>query len=264
MRLLTWNVNGLRSTLKKDFASSMLAIDADIICLQEVKAEQHQMRGPVLPGFREYWNSSAKRKGYSGTLILSKQEALSTRNGIARTEGSTNGSAGLEAAGEGRVICAEYDSFFLVNVYAPNSQSRLKRLQARLAWDAALLDYLKELENRKPVILCGDINVAHNEIDMAHPTRNRGKSGFSNEERAGFDRLLEAGYFDAFRHFETGPEHYTWWRFNKGTREKNLGWRIDYFVVSDELMARTNGCYLLPEIMGSDHCPVVLEIDTPG
>lgn len=230
---------------------------ADIICLQEIKAEQSQLNGPVLHGYNEYWHSSQIKKGYSGTLILSKSEVISLERGFdigdqAKTD---------VASGEGRVLTAEFDDYFVVNVYTPNSQDRLKRINVRMAWDAALLRHLTNLESRKPVILCGDINVAHKEIDLAHPDRNRGTSGFSDQEREGFGRLLASGFVDAFRHFEKGPDHYTWWRFNKGTREKNLGWRIDYFVVSEALLSRLHSCYHLPEIMGSDHCPVVLEID---
>jgi len=171
-----------------------------------------------------------------------------------------NGLPGQAAVGEGRVIVAEYESFYLVNVYAPNAQSGLKRLPVRLEWDQKLQAMLLSLDEIKPVILCGDLNVAHKEIDLAHPTRNRGKSGFSDQERDSFNELLASGFTDAFRKFESSPEHYTFWRFNKGTREKNLGWRIDYFCVSEGLLETMQDCYLLPEVMGSDHCPVVLEL----
>jgi len=250
MKILSWNVNGLRSTLKKEFARQMWEIDADIICLQEIKAQQDQMRAPVLDGYREYWNSARTKKGYSGTMILSKRAPLSVKPGM----------PGQQAEGEGRVIIAEYDRFYLVNVYAPNSQDKLKRLSVRLEWDAKLRATLLSLDEIKPVILCGDMNVAHKEIDLAHPARNRGKKGFSNQERDSFTELLESGFIDAFRHFEPGPEHYTFWRFNKGTREKNLGWRIDYFCVSEALEQAMHDCYLLPDVTDSDHCPVVLEL----
>lgn len=250
MKLLSWNVNGLRSAIKKDFAKQMWDVDADIICLQEIKAEQSQMRMPVLDGYHEYWNSSTVKKGYSGTMVLSKHKPLSVKNGL----------PGQAAVGEGRVIVAEYESFYLVNVYAPNAQSGLKRLPVRLEWDQKLQAMLLSLDEIKPVILCGDLNVAHKEIDLAHPTRNRGKSGFSDQERDSFNELLASGFTDAFRKFESSPEHYTFWRFNKGTREKNLGWRIDYFCVSEGLLETMQDCYLLPEVMGSDHCPVVLEL----
>lgn len=250
MKILCWNVNGLRSALRKDFAQQMRDIDPDIICLQEIKAQHQQMRGPVLHGYEEFWNSSSTKKGYSGTMILAKQKPLSVTNGL----------PGQAAAGEGRVMFAEFNHFTLINVYAPNSQDKLKRLSVRLEWDAKLQSTLLALDEVKPVILCGDLNVAHREIDLAHPTRNRGKSGFSDQERQSFTELLDAGFIDAFRHFESGPEHYTFWRFNKGTREKNLGWRIDYFCVSQILEHKLTDCYLLPEITGSDHCPVVVEL----
>jgi len=250
MKILTWNVNGLRATLKKDFAKKMYAEDPDLICLQEIKAESDQVRGPVLEGYSEHWHSSNTRKGYSGTMILAKNEPLAVRRGL----------PGQAAENEGRLICAELDAAFLVNVYVPNSQDKLKRIDVRLEWDRTLLAYLRDLERSKPVVLCGDLNVAHKEIDLAHPDRNRGKSGFSDEERQGFSDLLEAGYLDAFRIFEKGPDHYTFWRFNKGTREKNLGWRIDYFLVSKALESSINRCYHLADVMGSDHCPVVLEL----
>jgi len=230
----------------------MYEVDPDLICLQEIKAESDQVRGPVLEGYKEYWHSSNTRKGYSGTMILAKTDAHAVRRGL----------PGQAAANEGRLICAEFDSVFVVNVYVPNSQDKLKRIAVRLEWDKALLAYVLDLENSKPVVLCGDLNVAHKEIDLAHPDRNRGKSGFSDEERQGLTRLLDAGYLDAFRVFESGPEHYTFWRFNKGTREKNLGWRIDYFCVSSALESRLENCYHLPEVMGSDHCPVVLELSS--
>ncbi len=228
----------------------MAQIDADVIGLQEIKAEASQLSGPVLDGYFEYWHSSSVKKGYSGTMILARVEPESVRQGL----------PGQAAQNEGRLICTEYADFFLVNVYSPNSQDKLKRLSVRLEWDHALRTYLHELEQSKPVILCGDLNVAHKEIDLAHPDRNRGKSGFSDEERDAFTQLLGNGYIDAFREFEKDPGHYTFWRFNKGTREKNLGWRIDYFCVSESLRHRLQNCYHLPEIMGSDHCPVVLEL----
>lgn len=250
MKILCWNVNGLRSTLKKDFAQQMWDIDPDIICLQEIKAQQSQMRVPVLEGYHEYWNSSVVKKGYSGTMVLSKSKPLSVQNDI----------PGQAAEGEGRVQIVEYQAFYLVNVYAPNAQEKLKRLPVRLQWDSALRATLLSLDEIKPVILCGDLNVAHKEIDLAHPHKNRGKKGFSDQERDSFSELLDSGFIDAFRQFESGPEHYSFWRFNKGTREKNLGWRIDYFCVPLTLESEMLDCYLLPEVTGSDHCPVMLEL----
>ncbi len=251
MKIITWNVNGLRSAIRKDLADSLYNLNANIICLQEIKCSKVQLRAPVLDGYQEYWNSSTVKKGYSGTMMLSNESPLNVSNDFNITA----------LDGEGRVITAEYNDFYLVNVYAPNSQSGLKRLPYRLEWDAALQNYMADLEALKPVILCGDLNVAHHEIDLAHPARNREKSGFSTPERDSFNKLLASGYSDAFRMFESSGEQYTFWRFNKGTREKNLGWRIDYFCVSEAITHRVSGCYHLPEIMGSDHCPVALEID---
>lgn len=251
MKFVTWNVNGLRSAMRKGMQDALYQTDAEVICLQEIKCQQSQLRAPVLDGYSEHWNSSTAKKGYSGTLILSKLPTLSVSNDL--------DIAALD--GEGRVITAEFNDFYLVNVYAPNAQSGLKRLPFRLEWDNGLQNTISDLENSKPVILCGDLNVAHHEIDLAHPTRNRGKSGFSDAERDSFNKLLALGYEDAFRLFEQSGEHYTFWRFNVGTREKNLGWRIDYFIVSTVLQPRVADCYHLPEVMGSDHCPVVLEID---
>lgn len=250
MKIVTWNVNGLRSALRKDFAESMRQIDADVICLQEIKSERNQMRAPVLDGYHEYWNSSTTKKGYSGTMLLSREPITNVKNGLDEPQFD----------GEGRTITAEFDEFFLVNVYTPNAQSGLKRLPYRLHWEETLRDHLHKLEQSKPVILCGDLNVAHHEIDLAHPSRNRGKSGFSEPEREQLNTLFEQGYMDAFRLFETGGNHYTFWRFNIGTREKNLGWRIDYFCVAEVLDDKIQDCHHRPDIMGSDHCPVVLEL----
>lgn len=249
MKIVTWNVNGLRSAMRKGFTESMEVLDADVICLQEIKSEAEQIRGPVLHGYNEYWNSSTVKKGYSGTMILAREE-LRCSNGF--------DTPAFDA--EGRAITAEFDDFYLVNVYTPNSQSGLKRLPYRLEWEQTLRNYMLELESHKPVILCGDLNVAHQEIDLAHPARNRGKSGFSEPEREQLEKLFAHGYMDAFRLFEQGGEHYTFWRFNKGTREKNLGWRIDYFCVSKALDDKVHNCFHRPDIMGSDHCPVILEL----
>jgi exodeoxyribonuclease-3 len=249
MKLVTWNVNGLRSAMRRGAIESLYELDADVIALQEVKCDQSQLRQPVLQGYDEHWNSAVSKKGYSGTLLLTRVPV-------------NNVSADLNTAdvdGEGRALTAELEDFYIVNVYAPNAQAGLKRIGFRLAWDNALQQHLQSLSENKPVILCGDLNVAHEEIDLANPTRNRGKSGFSNEERDSFEQLLSLGFCDAFRLFEQDGGHYTFWRFNKGTREKNLGWRIDYFCISDSLQDRIADCYHLPDITGSDHCPVVLE-----
>lgn len=250
MRLLSWNVNGLRSAIRKGLADSLRRVDADVICLQEIKTDRSQQRGPVLDGYQEYWNSSTVKKGYSGTMLLVRDEPVNVANGIGV----------VEFDDEGRAIQAEFDDFYLLNVYSPNAQAGLKRLPYRLRWEETLRATMQRLEERKPVILCGDLNVAHNEIDLANPVRNRGKTGFSKQEREQFSALLQHGYLDAFRLFETDGGHYTFWRFNKGTRERNLGWRIDYFLVSEMLDGKIENCYHLPHITGSDHCPVVLEL----
>lgn len=250
MKILSWNVNGLRSSMRKGFAEALRRVDADVICLQEIKTDKTKLRGPVLRGYHEYWNSSIAKKGYSGTMLLTRDEPVSVSNGIGVVEFDE----------EGRAILAEYDGFYLVNVYSPNSQAALKRLPYRLRWEETLRARLQQLEEVKPVILCGDLNVAHNEIDLANPARNRGKTGFSNQERDEFTKLLSNGYLDAFRLFESEGGHYTFWRFNKGTRERNMGWRIDYFLVSEVLDERIENCYHLPEVMGSDHCPIVLQL----
>ena len=250
MRIVSWNVNGLRSAQRKGFAKQIVPLDADVICLQEIKSSHQPGQPPVLAGYTEHWNSSSAKKGYSGTLTLTRNQTISVHNGL--------GVGAIDQ--EGRAITTEFDEFFVVNVYTPNSQAGLKRLDFRLQWETALRDHLTRLAESKPAILCGDLNVAHHEIDLANPVRNRGKSCFSEPERAQFEKLLDLGYLDAFRLFESGAEHYTFWRFNKGVREKNLGWRIDYFCVYESLYDRINDCYHCPEITGSDHCPIVLEL----
>ncbi len=236
--------------MRRGAIDSLYDLDADIIALQEIKCEQQQLTQPVLQGYKEHWNSSSNKKGYSGTMLLTRTPIQKVTLELEQPE----------LDGEGRVITGELDEYYLVNVYAPNAQSNLKRIDYRLAWDKALQAHLSSLNQQKPVILCGDLNVAHQEIDLANASRNRGKSGFSFEERDSFERLLNLGFIDAFRLFEQGAGHYTFWRFNKGTREKNLGWRIDYFCLSDSLQDRISDCYHLPQIIGSDHCPVALEI----
>ncbi|MEM7259242.1 MAG: exodeoxyribonuclease III [Pseudomonadota bacterium] len=250
MRIATWNVNGLRSAMRKALVTSLESLDADVIALQETKCQQHQLREPLLRGYSEHWNSATTKKGYSGTLLLTRKDCSYVTFEL--------GNNALD--GEGRVITASFDDFYLVNVYVPNAQSGLKRLPFRLDWDAALQQHLEDLSHHKPVILCGDLNVAHKEIDLANPQRNRGKSCFSHEERDSFERLLNLGFVDAFRMFEAGGGHYTFWRFNKGTREKNMGWRLDYFCISDSLQDMVADCYHRNDIHGSDHCPVVLEL----
>ena len=250
MKIISWNVNGIRAVLKKGFLEFLEREDPDIICLQETKAtpDQVELELPDYPHM--YWNSAVK-KGYSGTAVFSKIQPLNAVNDM-----------GIEKHDqEGRVLALEFPEWFLVNVYVPNSQRGLERLDYRQKeWDKDFLAYLKELEKSKPVIFCGDMNVAHKEIDLARPKDNRRNAGFTDEERAGFDNLVNAGFIDTFREFESGGGHYTWWSYMANAREKNIGWRIDYFCVSPELKGSLKKSYILPEVMGSDHAPIVLEI----
>jgi len=250
MKIVSWNVNGMRAILKKDFLEFVERENADIICVQETKAmpEQVDLNLPVYP--YNYWNWAVKR-GYSGTAVFSKHKPLKHINDM-----------GVEKHDhEGRVLALEFESFFLVNVYTPNSQRGLERLDYRHnEWDIDFLNYLKKLEKTKPVIFCGDLNVAHKEIDLARPKDNRRNAGFTDEEREGFDNIVKAGFIDTFREFEKGGGHYTWWSYMAKAREKNIGWRIDYFCISPSLRPALQKSYILPEVMGSDHAPVVLEI----
>ncbi len=247
MKLISWNVNGLRAVLGKNFLADFAALDADVFCLQETKlqAGQHDLE---LPGYHQYWNY-AEKKGYSGTAIFTKTEPISVQYGI-----------GVEDFDhEGRVITLEFDDFYLLTVYTPNSQRELTRLDWRMAWEDAFLAYLKGLEEKKPVIFCGDLNVAHREIDLKNPKTNVNNAGFTQQERDKMTRLLESGFIDTFRHFhpdETGA--YSWWSYMFHAREKNAGWRIDYFIVSEALKERLESACIHPEIFGSDHCPVEL------
>ena len=245
MKMVSWNVNGLRAALKKGFAESVAALNADIICLQEVRAEPEQVDLP-LSGYTAFWNS-AEKKGYSGTLMLSRVPVLKQEAGI-----------GIEKHDrEGRVITAEMDDFYLVTVYTPNAQRGLTRLEYRTGeWDVAFLAYLKKLERKKPVVFCGDLNVAHKEIDLANPKSNRKNAGFTDEERAGFDALVAAGFVDTFRMFCQDGGHYTWWSNFGGARQRNVGWRIDYFCVSESLASRIESSKIHADILGSDHCPI--------
>jgi exodeoxyribonuclease-3 len=250
MKLISWNVNGLRACLKKGLLDYKRTVNADVVCLQEVKAMPSDVADiQWLPGYELYWNS-AQKKGYSGTLIFSKIKPLSAVNGIGLSDHDA----------EGRAITLEFPDYYLVNVYVPNAQPELARLKFRQQWDAALLAYLKKLEQTKPVVLCGDLNVAHEEIDLARPKENVGNPGFSDEEREGFRHFLHAGFIDTFRHFEKGPHHYSWWTYRAGARERNIGWRIDYFLTSRGLEPALQKAWISPEILGSDHCPVGLEI----
>lgn len=249
MKLISWNVNGLRACVEKGFLSFFEKADADIFCIQESKLSEGQITLD-LKGYHQYWNY-AEKKGYSGTALFSKEEPIAVTKGIGMEEHDR----------EGRVITAEYPSFYVVTVYTPNAQRELTRLSYRLAWEDAFLAYLKKLEEKKPVIFCGDLNVAHREIDLKNPKSNRKNAGFTDEERACFTRLLQSGFTDSFRYFYpelTGA--YSWWSYMFHAREKNAGWRIDYFVVSDCLRDRLSGAAIHSEVFGSDHCPVELVI----
>lgn len=250
MRLISWNVNGLRACLQKGFLDAFAQLDADCFCLQETKLQPDQI-ALELPGYHQYW-CSAEKKGYSGTALFTKEKPLSVRFGLGIPELDT----------EGRVITAEYPGFFLVTCYTPNAQRGLARLDHRMRWDEAFRQFLMELDRSKNVIVCGDLNVAHKEIDLKNPASNRGSAGFSDEERGSFTRLLESGFTDTFRCLHpdvTGA--YTWWSYMFKARQNNAGWRIDYFLVSDRLRGCIRSTPIYHEIYGSDHCPVGLEIE---
>ncbi|MFH1496436.1 MAG: exodeoxyribonuclease III [Verrucomicrobiota bacterium] len=250
MKLISWNVNGLRAVLQKGFADYLAGSDADVVCLQETKCLPGDVQHVVWPGgYRPFWNPAVK-KGYSGTAILTRVEPLAVTIGINLAEHDQ----------EGRVLTAEFADFFLVNVYVPNAQHELARLPYRRSWDRDFLAYLKGLEATKPVVVCGDFNVAHKEIDLARPKENVGNPGFSPDERANFDALVAAGFVDTFREFESGPGHYSWWTYRAGARGRNIGWRIDYFLTSSALRPRLARAWIEPHVMGSDHCPVGLEL----
>lgn len=249
MKLVSWNVNGLRAVLRKNFMEFLEDCSPDVLCLQETKCRAEDV-DQLWPGGYTTWFHSAEKKGYSGTAIFTKKRPLATTTGIGKKEHDS----------EGRVLTAEYQDFYLVNVYVPNAQDELRRLEYRQKWDRAFLNYLRKLEKTKPVITCGDFNVAHKEIDLARPKANVKNAGFSPEERAGFDRFVKAGFIDTFREFETGPDHYSWWSFRAGARERNVGWRIDYFLVSQGLRRRLKNAFIMPEVHGSDHCPVGIEL----
>lgn len=269
MKLISWNVNGLRSVHKKGlFVPAIKKLNPDILCLQETKAEKGQTEID-LPEYEEYWNSSTARKGYAGTAIFTKEKPCEVMFGLPddickkfKLEKDAYG----DPNNEGRVVTAEFGppagGFFVVNVYTPNSKPDLSRLTLRHKhWDPAFLAYLKQLEKKKPVIFCGDLNVAHTEDDLAHPKENEGEHGFTKEEREGIDRIIiEAGFVDTFRLFHKGNGYYTWWTHWRNARERNVGWRIDYFFVSKKLVPKIKKSEIHSEIMGSDHCPVTLEL----
>lgn len=249
MRFISWNVNGLRACVQKGFLDSFRIINADFFCLQETKMQPEQM-ALELPGYHQYWYS-AEKKGYSGTAIFAKTEPLSVVYGV-----------GVEALDhEGRLITLEYEKFYLVTCYTPNAQDELKRIDFRMAWEDALREYLCRLDRKKPVIYCGDLNVAHQEIDLKNPKSNRGNPGFSDEERGKFSQLLDAGFTDTFRYLHPDlAGAYSWWSYRFQAREKGIGWRIDYFVVSDRLRDAIEVTPIYTEVYGSDHCPVGLEL----
>ena len=249
MKLLSWNVNGLRAVLKKNFLEFLDAEKPDILCLQETKCTPDQVEQLWPAKYATYWNT-AEKKGYSGTAIFTRTRPLQVSHGIGRPDHDR----------EGRVLTAEYADFYLVNVYVPNSQRELTRLAYRQEWDRDFLAYLKNLERTKPVIFCGDLNVAHTEIDLANPKSNMKNHGFTPEERAGFGAMVAAGFRDTFREFEPAGGHYTWWSPMSGARQRNVGWRIDYFLISAALRPRLRRAYHRPEVLGSDHCPVGIEL----
>lgn len=249
MKLISWNVNGLRACLNKGFMDFFNQIDADIVCLQETKMQPGQVELD-LPGYRQYWHSAIK-KGYSGTAVFSRVEPLQVQYGIGVEEHE----------GEGRVITLEFPDWYLVTVYTPNAQRELARIDYRMSWEDAFRAYLKELDAKKPVIVCGDMNVAHQEIDLKNPKTNRGNAGFSDQEREKMTKLLESGFTDTFRFLHPDAVGaYTWWSYMFHAREKNAGWRIDYFLISDRLRDKLQASEIHPEVMGSDHCPVELQI----
>lgn len=251
MKLLSWNVNGIRAVLKKGFADFVAEQQPDILCLQETKARPEQVELPLEFGaYKAFW-SSASKPGYSGVAVFTREQPLEVREGL-----------GIEKHDqEGRVLTLEYADFTLVNVYTPNAQDGLRRLPYRMEWDVAFRDHVAAEAKRKPVIFCGDLNVAHREIDLARPKQNRMSPGFSDEEREGFTELLGAGFVDTFRHHHPEREAaYSWWSYRGGARERNVGWRIDYFGVSEAFADRVAEAHILPEVMGSDHCPVGIQL----
>lgn len=250
MKLISWNVNGIRACAGKGFQEFFKEADADIFCIQESKMQAGQL-DLDLPGYHQYWNY-AEKKGYSGTAVFTKKEPLSVVNGIGTEEHDK----------EGRVITLEFEEFYMVTVYTPNSQNELARLDYRMVWEQEFLSYLKKLEKGKPVIVCGDMNVAHKEIDLKNPKTNRKNAGFTDEEREKFSILLDSGFIDTYRYFYPEQEGiYSWWSYRFKAREKNAGWRIDYFLVSEILKDKLKDAKILTQVMGSDHCPVELDIE---
>lgn len=245
MKFISFNVNGIRACINKGLLDFLNDEAADFVCLQETKAQPEQIDAE-LPGYTRYINS-AEKKGYSGTMIFARQEASS-----ADIKGFDN---------EGRTVCLEYDGFYLINNYVPNAQDGLARIDYRLDWEEKRRKYMMKLDKKKPIIMCGDLNVAHNEIDLKHPKPNIGHAGFSDEERGAFNKLLAAGFADSYRRLYPDKVEYSWWSYRMKAREKNVGWRIDYFIVSERLMPRVRDVVIRNDVMGSDHCPVVLDIE---
>jgi len=244
MKLISWNVNGVRAAIKKGLLEFIEQTNPEVLCLQETKAHPEQVDF-LLPDYEQYWNSAEKR-GYAGTAIFTKIKPVGVKNDMGIAEHDR----------EGRVITMEFADFFLVNVYTPNAKRDLSRLDYRVKWDADFLAHLKKLEKKKPVIFCGDLNVAHTEIDLANPKANVGNHGFTPEERGGFGNFIKAGFVDAFRVFNQDGGHYTWWSLMSNARERNVGWRIDYFCLSAALRPKLREAFILPQVRGSDHCPV--------
>jgi exodeoxyribonuclease III len=250
MKLVSWNVNGIRACVQKGFLDYFQQVDADIFCLQETKLQSGQIE-LLLEGYEQYWNY-AEKKGYSGTAVFTKQKPISIKYGV--------GDANEEA--EGRILTLEFEQFYLVNVYTPNAKRDLTRLPYRLEWEDELRNYLKKLDAVKPVIMCGDLNVAHEEIDLKNAKSNKGNSGFTAEERDKMTALLDEGFIDTFRYFYPQQEGaYTWWSYMSKVRERNIGWRIEYFIASNQLEKCLNDAYIHPQILGSDHCPIILELE---
>lgn len=254
LHLTSWNVNGIRAIIKKDFLKDIKELSPDILCLQEIKAQSEDAQNTLslIPGYHVFTNSSKARKGYSGTAILSKEEPLNVLYDMNVEEFDQ----------EGRVIAAEFDNFFIVTVYTPNSGEGLKRLEFRESWDTTFRNYILSLEKSKPVIICGDLNVAHSEIDLARPKPNYNKtSGYTQREINGLDNLIEAGYFDSFRRIYPEEIKYSWWNYKFNARDRNVGWRIDYFMVSEKLKSNVTDALIYNQYLGSDHCPVGLKIN---
>ncbi|MDO4568009.1 MAG: exodeoxyribonuclease III [Clostridia bacterium] len=248
MKIISWNVNGLRACIQKGFADFFREADADVFAVQETKLQPHQFE-LELPG-REVYLNSAQKKGYSGTAVISRTAPLSVSLGMGVEEHDR----------EGRIIVAEYEGFRLLNVYVPNSQRELARLEYRMRWEEAFREFCRRLDADKPLVICGDMNVAHAEIDLKNPASNRRNAGFTDEERGCMTQLLESGFTDVFRALYPERVEYTWWSYMNNARARNIGWRIDYFIVSDRFMANVEDCEILPNVLGSDHCPVALQL----